>query len=55
MAGEDVHRTPVTIINGKDFMFMICSEACAVEMKSVMDVEAALGNALFGNLEELRN
>ena len=40
---------------GKDFMFMICSEACADEMKSVMEAEAALGNALFGNLEELRN
>jgi hypothetical protein len=41
--------------DGKDFMFMICSEACADEMKSVMDAEAAIGNALFGNLEEMRN
>ena len=40
---------------GKDLMFMICSEACAEEMKSVMDAETALGNALFGNLEEMRN
>lgn len=41
--------------DGKDFMFMICSEACAVEMKAVMDAETALGNTLFGNLEEMRN
>lgn len=38
---------------GKDFMFMICSEACADEMKSVMDAETALGNALFGNLDKM--
>ena len=41
--------------DGKDFMFMICSEGCADEMKSVMDAEAALGNALFGDLEEMGN
>lgn len=41
--------------DGKDFMFMVCSEACAGEMKSVMDAETALGNTLFGNLEEMRN
>jgi len=41
--------------DGKDFMFMICSEACADEMKSVMDAESAFGNALFGNLEAMKN
>ena len=41
--------------SGKDFMFMACSEACAEEMKSVMDEEATLGNTLFGDLEEMRN
>lgn len=41
--------------DGMDFMFMICSEACADEMKAVMDAETALGNTLFGNLEEMRN
>ena len=40
---------------GKDFMFMICSEVCANEMKTVMDAETALGNALFGDLEQMRN
>ena len=41
--------------DGKDFMFMTCSETCAAEMKSVMDAEVALGNTLFGDLEEMNN
>ncbi len=40
---------------GKDFLFMVCSESCASEMKPVMDSEAALGNALFGNLETMKD
>ena len=42
-------------VDGKDFMFMVCSEACATEMKSSMDQEAAFGNALFGHLEKMGN
>lgn len=41
--------------DGKDFMFMVCSKTCADEMKSVLDAEAALGNALFGDLERMKN
>ena len=41
--------------DGKDFMFMICSENCADEMKSVIDTEVALGDALFSDLEEMNN
>ncbi|MEE4314518.1 MAG: hypothetical protein V2J11_08450, partial [Desulfofustis sp.] len=41
--------------DGKDFMFMVCSETCAEEMKSVMEADAALGNALFGGLERINN
>lgn len=41
--------------DGKDFMFMVCSEDCANEMKSVMKEEMALGDAVLGSLEEMRN
>ncbi len=39
--------------DGKDFMFMTYSETCAIEMKSVMVAEAALGTALLGDLERM--
>lgn len=40
--------------DGYDFMFMTCSEECAVEMKSAMENEASLGKALFGTLEQMK-
>ena len=46
------HDSPAKA-EGKDFMFMLCSESCADEMKTVMDAEAALGKVLFGNLEQM--
>jgi hypothetical protein len=39
--------------DGYDFMFMTCSEECAVEMKSAMEDEASVGKALFSRLEQM--
>jgi hypothetical protein len=36
--------------DGYDLLFMTCSDECAAEMKSVMEEEASLGEALFSKL-----
>lgn len=41
--------------DGIAFIFMTCSEVCVNEMKTAMDAEIALGNALFDGLEQMRN
>jgi hypothetical protein len=39
--------------DGRDFMFMVCSEQCAAELKSVLQEEISLGDALFDGIEEM--
>ncbi len=39
--------------DGYDFMFLVCSKECAREMKSVMDEEIALGEAIFKDIKEM--
>jgi hypothetical protein len=36
---------------GKDVMFLLCSEPCASETKSVLEQEAKIGNLLFGGFK----
>lgn len=42
-------------LDGHDFMFMVCSEACGSEMKAVLDAETALGDALFEDIDRIDN
>ncbi len=41
--------------DGRDFMFMVCSETCGSELKAALEVESALGNALFGAIKRMMN
>ncbi|MBS3761783.1 MAG: hypothetical protein KGZ25_00645 [Planctomycetes bacterium] len=38
---------------GYDFMFMVCSQDCARELKDAMEAEQALGDALFENIDRI--
>ena len=40
---------------GYEFMFMVCSEECGSEMKAALEDEAALGNALFQEIDNMEN
>ena len=39
--------------DGKDFMFLVCSEECASEMKSVMEQEVSVADAWFEDLSRM--
>ena len=41
--------------DGADFMFMVCSEDCGSKMKTTMQTETNLGDALFGEIESMKN
>jgi len=41
--------------DGYEFMFMVCSEECGFEMKAALEDEAALGDALFQQIDNLKN
>jgi hypothetical protein len=41
--------------DGYEFMFMVCSEECGSEMKAVLEDEVALGDALFQEIDNMKN
>ena len=41
--------------DGYEFMFMVCSEKCGFEMKAALEYEATLGDALFQQIDNLKN
>jgi len=41
--------------DGYEFMFMVCSEKCGFEMKSVLEDEVALGDTFFQQIDNLKN
>jgi hypothetical protein len=41
--------------HGYDFMFMVCSESCASEIKTTLELECILGDAFLDEFDIMRN
>jgi hypothetical protein len=41
--------------HGYDFMFMVCSESCASEMKTTLEHECTLGDAFLDEFDSMQN